>query len=865
MSQRQDSDISAILRWLDVGANVLVSGSEGSGRTTTLKLLAANLTAAEVHVLQVSALHSGSSSSLNALLLHPLAPAMRPGASAPQLAQAFIEELRGSRNVLILDDLLYLDPASVAVIESVLLATGAQFVTSSPVDRSVIENSAAKQLLALTPMAEVRLDPLEFLELAEALRDHLGGPADGSLTTELLTRSAGIPSVALALADSAVWARSVQRIDGVWTVTGSLNKIPHDAVVNLLASRLDQNELAGLQTLAWMGALPIDQVRDLIGESGLDKLRRRNRISVNRIEEGEFITISPPALARGLIERLEGVGRVSMASGLHPSISRQPAEIQQHSEQLLERVFLARPDTRAEYLSWSSDITSLIREVTQKETDRNLDAWRRTRNLAQALVYLSSPMLSIDPETIEEVLAAVPDRAPDEFGEREAWSRLAINKAQWMTWRDSDDAGATRYLTGVGEQLEGVLKTRVLTFLTFMNFGSEGLPNPMTTIDALKVDSDDILTRAYSVFLRAGVLLELCRPQEALDLLDQEPVLVESNRWSALGSSIKADTLLALGRVEDAIEYSRALLAEAYSNLDLDGIRAHSRALGMALIIQGEIPGAWRVLGTALRLGLPGPLVVGFSARILVPAVIALASLDRVDEARVLFREMQTPEATFFTPISGVAAVASARLYRADGQPERAEKVLRDHMKLARERGFVMSSIVCGLMRHTIESPAELAWARKALSSAPESILTKAVELHEAVAMRDESRLMRLVKTVPPVFVSPIGPQIVEALNLARTRRGEGHLSKAELHQVLPSTVNLGLRANPDVGDREGLSERERQVAMLARSGLSNRDIAQQLVISVRTVENHMYRVLRKLGLESREELSSRWHPLGGN
>ncbi|MGW0120204.1 LuxR C-terminal-related transcriptional regulator [Streptomyces sp. NPDC003327] len=51
------------------------------------------------------------------------------------------------------------------------------------------------------------------------------------------------------------------------------------------------------------------------------------------------------------------------------------------------------------------------------------------------------------------------------------------------------------------------------------------------------------------------------------------------------------------------------------------------------------------------------------------------------------------------------------------------------------------------------------------------------------------------------------------------------------------------------------LTTREREVAALAAGGLSNRDIADSLVVSVRTVENHLYRVYEKLGITARSDL----------
>lgn len=53
------------------------------------------------------------------------------------------------------------------------------------------------------------------------------------------------------------------------------------------------------------------------------------------------------------------------------------------------------------------------------------------------------------------------------------------------------------------------------------------------------------------------------------------------------------------------------------------------------------------------------------------------------------------------------------------------------------------------------------------------------------------------------------------------------------------------------------LTRREREVAALARRGLSNSDIAGKLVISIRTVESHLYSAYGKLGVSDRAELAA--------
>lgn len=53
------------------------------------------------------------------------------------------------------------------------------------------------------------------------------------------------------------------------------------------------------------------------------------------------------------------------------------------------------------------------------------------------------------------------------------------------------------------------------------------------------------------------------------------------------------------------------------------------------------------------------------------------------------------------------------------------------------------------------------------------------------------------------------------------------------------------------------LSAREREIATLVGEGLSNKQIAEALTMSVRTVEGHIYRACNKLGLARRGELAA--------
>ena len=57
-----------------------------------------------------------------------------------------------------------------------------------------------------------------------------------------------------------------------------------------------------------------------------------------------------------------------------------------------------------------------------------------------------------------------------------------------------------------------------------------------------------------------------------------------------------------------------------------------------------------------------------------------------------------------------------------------------------------------------------------------------------------------------------------------------------------------------DEGGRDILSEREMEGLRLASKGISNKDIAKELVLSVRTVQAHLGNIFNKLGVGSRTE-----------
>jgi DNA-binding NarL/FixJ family response regulator len=93
---------------------------------------------------------------------------------------------------------------------------------------------------------------------------------------------------------------------------------------------------------------------------------------------------------------------------------------------------------------------------------------------------------------------------------------------------------------------------------------------------------------------------------------------------------------------------------------------------------------------------------------------------------------------------------------------------------------------------------------------------------------------------------------------LADADRDGAMLLAAQARRELVAT---GLRPRRTQTEGVGsLTPRQRQVSDLAASGTTNRAIAQQLFLSIKTVETHLAAAYEKLGVETRDALVTALH-----
>jgi DNA-binding CsgD family transcriptional regulator len=137
-----------------------------------------------------------------------------------------------------------------------------------------------------------------------------------------------------------------------------------------------------------------------------------------------------------------------------------------------------------------------------------------------------------------------------------------------------------------------------------------------------------------------------------------------------------------------------------------------------------------------------------------------------------------------------------------------------------------------------------------------------------AVGAGDADALAAVAAELEDLGADLMAAEAFRGASNAYRRLGQGALASStarrgdELLAACGHPSSPALDAVASVG--EELTERERQVAMLAARGRTSPEIAEELYLSVRTVDTHLSRVYRKLMVEGRHQLAEAMGIAGG-
>jgi LuxR family maltose regulon positive regulatory protein len=199
-----------------------------------------------------------------------------------------------------------------------------------------------------------------------------------------------------------------------------------------------------------------------------------------------------------------------------------------------------------------------------------------------------------------------------------------------------------------------------------------------------------------------------------------------------------------------------------------------------------------------------------------------------------------------------------ARVLIAQGQPDRALPLLEQLRAAAAAQARTGSLIEIGAVTaHALAATGQDAGAVAALAAAlelacPEGYLRVFADEGPPLA----GVLDRLIAYQRSGRSSP-----ARGVQLAYLRRLQAAFRPGEARAVPPQVIPAAEVAAPDLA--EPLTGRELQVLALLAAGISNQQIARELVVALETVKKHVSHILGKLGAANRTQAVARARALG--
>lgn len=829
------------------GIRVDVVGARQSGRTTFLSALHDRLEEAEWHIVYVRGIASLRQHPLAALQLAGIGGTSRSGLSLGETANSLRGSLCQPHSVLLVDDWDDLDESSWGVIEAVRRTTRSPVVLSRLHGRAARHTPTGLPASTIDPPYVIDMEPLGFDVLKRILEENFEGPVEQGTFSRLYTKSGGNVGLALSIAQAARKEGIIaQRDDGLWVASRDLWSSSLTAVLESCVEGISAEAYDALEIIALAGTATVDEARLLIEWRILEQLEAHGLISFVDAGDEHLITLVPPLLVEFF---------------RHASLSSRRIRL---TELIETRLGTGRPELNkaaaSDPMLTHADDALFARLVQQRARKCVLAAaatWRNTPSPRNALRYVTALIQSPSPlarATVVEVFAGTEKDSRDAL----SCTRLAILHAQWIAYVDNDPKLALELLTESRLMELGVHERMLDAAVVTIKITTMRVPDDFA--ESLEIAEE--LPAAVSASLVEAHLLALVtigRFSDAVRVYLETTRIVGEER-SPMAKVLHGFALLGQGAHDEALAAFGREFEEARGGLDLEGIRLFGAAIALCHIHSGERAALGPLMSTIWAVGEPTPSPPGTQLALLTVASIVAVRRGEVNLGSRFaskINELGTPDG----PLPGQSAAwAQARLLSLEGDTKGASRTLWEAAEALWERGALFAATMAAMAGTEIMPDTDrVQRAREMADSIPEAVAFHAQWHYVAALASDEAE--EVLKAAPALErAGRVGMALAACQRAIRLAEEVGDACTAHCARE----AERGLEERHGAGRYDtarfntthvALSEREKEVARLAVNGLSNPEIASRLVLSVRTVESHLRRIMRKLEIGSRSEL----------
>ncbi len=842
----RDDEVASIASTLTEGRNVLLVGEAGVGKShvaSTVASKVASLGWTTEWIVGSPSIRSVRFGAVQHLVGQSPAGSLQLPAIAVERHLRTIE--RNRPVLLVVDDIDGIDEGSTAVVRTL--------AHSGIVVLATVRNDGAAHPGVLPMWKDEILERVDVSALgvehtAALAESFLGGPLDAAAVDSVATLTLGNPLfIREVLADARSVGSLIER-DGVWTLTARLSA--HDRVSDLLAGRfldLADDERKALELVAVAEPLPVAVLERAASVQHLESLERAGLVTLAHVGAADVMRTSHPLVGEVVRATTSDLATRRLSGLLAAEILRdadpRPADLVRAVDWSIEGG--ERPPPGAAVAAARVALTAFDGSAARRFVVASGVADSPT-----LLMLGRAHLLENDPRQAIEALERA-EAAASSDAERSA---AAAARAEVLLYALGDEVAAQGVLDSALHDIEEPDARAALMGVMMLGAALRGSFEPAISLGREFLDDAELGDGSRLAILRMSTLAQVMTGQTdgladdidsgialARQFLDTDPVtfgLLQVTNW-----------LWSIDQV--GVEETRALVARArHDSARPAGMTClDDSTLALLALFAGD--GADATHRSALALADPSSEVVGMDSLLRAERAWVNASCGADDLA------MSMHDAALGHPGTGTRE--------------------RAFLGCARAAVLANTGDVDGALgecrRGAVESGDNHLWAIWLLHFAVRLGRADAVLEHLDAASRFDGSTFtgvmldhaRALTATSPVALAKVGDDF--ARQGALVFAAEAYAQAARFDSDDDASARIAQRAwscfdrsNRVVSHEMAalerpLSVRESEVARLAASGITSREIAERLFVSQRTVDNHLRSVYRTFGVGQRADL----------
>jgi DNA-binding NarL/FixJ family response regulator len=842
------------------GRGLVFGGVAGIGKT---RLLREGIRALDADRLAVwSAMANEATSGLPLGSLAPALPPDQPPGGTPVVllrwaVDALDRQAAGRPIVVAIDNAHLLDPLSAALVY--YLARSERATVFGTVRAGEAAPDSVRALWTDDLVDRVELGPLTHAETADLLSQVLGGPVDSGSVDRLWQLSEGNALLLRELILAAKAGNEIVEQYGVLRWNGRLALAPSlTEVVDARLGKLTTEVRTVLELVAFGEPIGLALLSRATDPAAVETAEERQLIRVRRDGRRTTVRLAQPLYG-------EVVRRRCPVTRVHRLLATLAG--------LVEDVGAARRDDLLRVAVWRLD------SDTASDPDQLLAACRMAfatydvplaNRLGQAAVANGGGLRAVEALAATLICVGRSAEAVAVLDRSESLIKDEGDRVHWLTiravgtyWGLTDESSIERLAAAGADVRDPGNLSWVLAVESAMRLHHGDYPTALTLARrVLDHQASPAGPRRLAHSTMAYLLAVRGCPLQTIRLLAE--IETSDAAWRPKVPHIQVAVELSRGTAMvlagDLAAAESMISTEFAGMVNAGGFRVGSGYLAIVRAkvarLRGALAEAARAAGQAAATLTDGGVYTGLAhaerahaAALAGEAVIAEAAMAEADRTHSPIMTVLYPwieHARCWTAASsgriddaaGIATALAARL-REDRFAAHEVVALHDLVRIDRAPDAVVDRLSTLAAATEGPYPPLAAWHARALTSHDGPALLSVAEgfaglgmyLYAAEAAAAAVTLLRGAR-------SPLTPRATQRLVELRSACPDAHTPALEVRQPV-------------------LTTRERQIARLAAVGVSSKEIAEQLFLSPRTVDNHLMRVYSKLGVTGRTELAA--------